>query len=173
MSHEAILYGRILGQERGRGGADYARILELQDLNRRVIEDLPSEDRWPPLCRGMFAFPAWPNGVFRTPIISFGASVKDDPFVPITQLPYREIRTQAGPLRAYWEEWFNKFEALLRRLYWWSAALFLVTDFERQQLFRWTPSDPAIAGLFAEVPRPISEWVRSAQHIDEKTGILF
>ena len=141
MSHEAILSGRIVGAS-GRVGASY---YVLQDRNRATINRMPHDGDWPWLVRGMFALPGGrPAGTFRRQVIHFGASMKDDPC-------HRDV----------WDVWLAKFEALLRQLYWRSALVHLSTDFEPDRLFEWQPTEVATAGLSAESPQPIGEWVRS------------
>ncbi len=143
MSHEAILYGRIIGATGRPGTAGY---FDLHERNRAVVNRLPLQDDWPWLVRGMFALPAGrPQGTFRRQVIHFGASIKDDPLD-----------------RGIWDEWLAKFESLLRRLYWWSAVVHLSTEFvEPDRVFEWRPTEAAMDGLHAEQPRPIGEWVRS------------
>ena len=143
MSHEAILYGRIIGATR-RPGADY---FALHERNRATLNRLPRKDDWPWLVRGMFALPAGhPQGTFRRQVIHFGASIKDDPC-------HRDI----------WDEWLGKFESLLRQLYWWSTVVHLSTEFEPDRVFEWRPTEAAMVGLYAEPPQPIGEWVRSVR----------
>jgi hypothetical protein len=78
MSHEAILYGRIIGATGRPGTAGY---FALHERNRAVLNRLPRNDDWPWLVRGMFALPAGhPQGTFRRQVIHFGASIKDDPY---------------------------------------------------------------------------------------------
>ena len=153
MSHEAILYGRIVGATR-RPGADY---FALHERNRAVLNRFRREDDWPCLVRGMFALPAGhPQGTFRRQVIHFGASIKDAP-----------------ENRGIWDEWLGKFEALLRQLYWWSAVVHLATDFERDRVFEWRPTDAAMAGLYVEAPQPVFEWVRTvlvAESIQAEPG---
>ena len=112
MGHEAILSGRILCGD-GRGGASLHHVVALQVRNRAVIDRLTREDQWPWLTRGIFCVPhQWPVGLYRTQVITFGESLKDDPTD-----------------RNCWHRWLAKFESLLRQLYWWSAAVWLHTDF--------------------------------------------
>jgi hypothetical protein len=85
LAHEVILYGSIEGAEHER----------LRVLNAVALSELPAEDEWPWLVRGMFALPAeWPQGPFRSQIIHFGASLKDEPHD-----------------RACWDTWIGKFES--------------------------------------------------------------
>jgi hypothetical protein len=148
MGHEAILHGRILAGD-GVGGTRLQHVLQLQDRNRAVINRLPREDEWPWLIRGMFALPRrWPYGVYRNQVIAFGESLKDDP-----------------TNRVCWDVWLAKFEGLLRRLYWWSAVVYLTTDFEGERVFRWEASEEAIARMFADHPEPIGQWNRVVQSV--------
>jgi hypothetical protein len=144
MSHEAILYGRIIGATGRQGTAGY---FDMHERNRAALNRLPRKDDWPWLVRGMFALPAGrPQGTFRRQVIHFGASIKDDPCN-----------------RAFWDEWLGKFEVLLRQLYWWSAVVHLSTDFEPDRVFEWRPTEAAMAKLYAERPQPTGEWVRSVR----------
>ena len=143
MSHEAILYGRIVGATR-RPGTDY---FTLHERNRAVLNRFRRQDDWPWLVRGMFALPAGhPQGTFRRQVIHFGASIKDAP-----------------ENRGIWDEWLGKYEALLRRLYWWSSVVHLATDFEPDRVFEWRPTEEAMAGLRADPPQPVCEWTRSVR----------
>jgi hypothetical protein len=144
MSHEAILYGHIIGATGRSGTAGY---FDLHARNRAVVNRLPPRDDWPWLVRGMFAVPAGrPQGTFRSQVIHFGASIKDDPLD-----------------RGIWDDWLDKFESLLRRLYWWSAVVHLSTDFEPDRVFEWLPTDAALTGMCADPPQPVGEWVRSVR----------
>lgn len=135
MGHEVIVFGCV-------EGADPER---LHALNAGVIAELPTEDEWPWLVRGMFALPAgWPQGTYRSHVIHFGASLKDEP-----------------GNRSCWDAWLEKFERLLRRLYWWSVAVHLRTEFEPDRVIRWLPSEATIDGMAAEPPRTVQEWKRS------------
>jgi hypothetical protein len=144
MSHEAILYGRIIGATGRPGTSGY---FALQDRNRATLNRLPRKDDWPWLVRGMVSLPAGrPQGTFRRQVIHFGASMKGDP-----------------SNRALWTEWIGKFEVVLRQLYWWSAVVHLSTDFEPDRMFDWRPTEAARMGLPTEPPRPVAEWVRSVR----------
>jgi hypothetical protein len=144
MGHEANLYGRILAGD-GVGGTRLQHVQRLQERNCAVINSLPLEDEWPWLIRQMFTMPVrWPYGIYRTQVISFGESLKDEP-----------------NNRACWDIWLGKFEMLLRRLHWWSAVVHLTTDFEGERTFRWEASEDAIARMFVDDPRPIDQWRRT------------
>lgn len=145
MGHEAILYGRIIGAS-GIPGPNY-RVY--QNRNSAVIRRLPREDDWPWLVRGMFSIPGSPEGTYRRQVIHFGASIKDE-----------------ASDRGIWDEWLGKFEAVLRRLYWWSAVVHLATEFEPPRTFEWVPSEAALSLLYGDPSQPIATWVRSVRVVE-------
>jgi hypothetical protein len=141
LGHEAIISGRIKGAT-----WRTENFRSLQVHNARVLEALPLDDEWPWLVRGMFSLPATePQGAYRSQIIHFGASIKDDPHDPDS-----------------WPRvWFEKFERLLSSLYWFSASVLLEREFGSDQLFRWRPTSAAVERMCQEPPQCISEWERS------------
>jgi hypothetical protein len=146
MSHEAIIYGRVVGATWRVGD----RYTWTHDLNREALGLVPEDDDWPWVVRGIFAVPAlYPHGTFRRQVIHFGLSVKDDP-----------------NNRGIWDVWLGKFETVLRLLYWWSAVVHLETDFEPPRVFKWVPTDAAMGRLHDEPPQPISEWVRTVRVVE-------
>jgi hypothetical protein len=143
VGHEAIIYGRVVGASWHVGD----RFTWTHDLNREVLAQLPADDDWPWVVRGIFALPApYPQGTYRRQIIHFGLSIKDDP-----------------DNRGIWDLWLGKFEEVLRRLYWWSAVVHLDTDFEPPRVFEWVPTEAAMGRLYDDPPQPISEWSRSVK----------
>ena len=141
MGHEAIIYGRIEGAHWNLG----ERFSWTHELNEQVIANIQTKDEWPWLVRGMFALPsAWPMGTYRSQIIHFGASLKDEPAD-----------------EAVWEAFTAKFEAVLRTLYWQSAVLHLETDFIPHRTYKWLPTTAAIDRLYDDPPQPVTEWERS------------
>jgi hypothetical protein len=143
MGHEAIVYGRIVGSSWRVG----ERFTWTHDLNRDALAQVPEDDEWPWVVRGIFALPApFPEGTYRRQIIHFGLSIKDDP-------------TDRG----IWDVWLGKFERVLRLLYWQSAAVHLDTEFERPRLFVWLPTEAARDRLYADPPEPVKEWVRTVR----------
>jgi hypothetical protein len=144
MGHEAIVFGRILAGD-GSAGAGFEHLRSLQARNRAVLRRLPTEDAWPWLTRGMFHVPLdRPIGLYRTQVITFGASYKDHP----------EDRT-------CWDRWVEKWESVLLRLYWWSAEITLRTDFEGERTLIWRPTTAAVASLWEQPPRPVRDWTRT------------
>jgi hypothetical protein len=136
MGFESIVYGRIEGATYRAAGQQFR---QLQKLNRQVIRSLPLMDEWPFLTRHMFALPGpFPHGgLYRCQVIHLGASFKE--------------------LEGDLSIWLGKFEAVLRRLYWFSARLQLegwMGDFR----FEWVPEDDSIERMFSERPQPIAKW---------------
>ncbi len=150
MAHEALLFGMIEG-----ASFRTEEYRHLQQLNAEVLAQLPIQDEWPWLVRGMFALPApSPQGTFRQQVIHFGASIKDAPMD-----------------RSCWDVWIAKFERLLRKLWWWSASLVLQTDFEPDRHFLWIPAEAWTSRLSEESPPPVSDWTRSVVEIHHPASL--
>lgn len=148
MGHEAIVYGRIVG-EGWRIGEQFTRT---HDLNREALGAVQQDDDWPWVVRGVFALPApYPQGTYRCQIIHFGLSIKDDPND-----------------RSIWDVWLAKFEGVLRLLYWSSAVAHIATDFEPPRAVEWIPTDAAMDRLYEDPPQPIAEWVRSVRFAEPR-----
>ena len=141
MGHRNTLSGHIqepwyvVGSERS--------IARLWHHNRRVIRSLPPEDQWPFLTRRMISTsPMWNSGraglvntTYRGPVIYFGGSFSS--------------------LHEDWSEWLEKFESLLRRLYWEHAFVALETEWMGQHVCRWK----ADLGQFsADEPTAVTQW---------------
>lgn len=140
MGHEATVFGCIEGATWRT--SDYRR---LQRHNAAVITTLPKDDDLPFVTGGMFALPApEPEGTYRCQIIHFGVSLKDDP-------------TDRG----VWDQWLLKFEAIIRQMYWFSVLAYVRTDFEPDRIFRWSPTQRAVAEMISESPQPVCDWTRT------------
>jgi hypothetical protein len=143
VGHEAIISGRIVGASWRVG----ERFTWTHDLNRDALATVPEDDEWPWVVRGIFALPApYPQGTYRRQVIHFGLSIKDDPYYP-----------------RIWDEWLGKFEAVLRRLYWWSALAQIDTEFGPPRVFEWLPTEAAERRLRDDPPQPVLEWLRSVR----------
>jgi hypothetical protein len=141
MGHEAIVYGRIVGAS-WRVGDRYTRT---HDLNKAALDDVQYDNEWPWLVRDIFALPApFPRGTYRQQVIHFGLSIKNEP-----------------QDRSIWDAWLEKFEQVLRSLYWSSAIAHLETEFESPRVFAWEPTEAALGRLYDDPPQPIAEWVRT------------
>src|SRR5262245_48048466 len=120
MGFQLTVYGKIDG------------IQSLSERNALVLDSLPEQDEWPWLVKRMFTMPApWPQGTYRSQCIHFGATFKDDP---------------SDPSRFF--EWIEKFEGLLKKLYWISANLHLEREFEaHDHMFIWFPTPKGFESL--------------------------
>lgn len=113
---------------------------EIGRHNEAVLEGLPSEDDWPPLCRPMFGWaPAnAPMIAYKNRLIHLAASLKEMDW---------ELR-----------DWLDKFEGLLRRLYWESAFVRFEGAYLGVSEFTWRPARPWVEGLCRGRLAPITEW---------------
>lgn len=152
MGHEAIVYGYIKGASWHIGD----RFKWLHELNRDALAAVPDDANWPWVVRDTFALPAdYPKGVYRRQIIHFGLSLKDDPHDA-----------------ALWGVWFDKFERVLRQLYWCSAIAHFTTDFELPWIAEWLPTDESIRLLYQDPPEPISTFTRTIRFADSRQAEL-
>jgi hypothetical protein len=148
MSHEAVIYGVIVGAEI-RGSEDYRK---LQSFNEQTFKSLPPDDRHPWLDASIFSLPGpHPVGTFRRQLIHFGLTIKENVtplFIDGEQWHWQDI-------------WLKKFEAVLQKLFWKSARLVIESDFNpHRREFTWKPTDAALRKMYAEPHTPIAEWDR-------------
>jgi hypothetical protein len=108
--------------------------------NEEVLGALPGADEWPPLCRPMFGWA--PAG---TPMIEYGNR--------ILHLG-ASLKAMDGALR----DWLDKFEALLRRLYWESAYVRFEGAYVGVQEFTWRPTERWVKELCRGRLSPIADW---------------
>lgn len=124
MDNESIVYGCIKHLPISSADASASEALKSYAHNRRVIARLPGmDDGWPFLCRDMFSVPG-PDvftGQYQTQVIHFGMS-------------YRAVEYE-------WEQWLQKFEALLKQMYWVSSVVHLETTFSGNHTFYWNSVD--------------------------------
>jgi len=132
MGHQAIVYGRIQGTK-----SPNPRFNVFHHYNRGVLEDrLPDkDDDWPFLTRHMFSIaelsiPFSDRGIYKSHIIHFGGSLKDDP---------DEER--------HWDLWLDKFELLLRHLVWVSAKVHIETDFRPERVYIYRSDSEALTKM--------------------------
>jgi len=128
-------------------GGDPARMQHMLDSdsqisrhNEDVLGSLPTADEWPPLCRPMFAWAPVdaPMIVYKNRLIHLAASLKEVDW---------ELR-----------EWLDKFEGLLRRLYWESAYIRFEAAYIGTHEFTWRPTDAWVKELCQGRLSPITEW---------------
>ena len=135
MAQQSIIYGYIQGAE-----WMSSDIHRLHRLNRETIAALPEKDTFPELSRGMFAVPAdgTDPSTARNQIIHFGASIYE--------------------VELEWRKWLEKFESLLRKLYWFNAVVHLRAEIINDQDYEWTVDANQIIHFFNDPPRPATKW---------------
>lgn len=135
MTQQSIIYGYIQGAE-----WMSSDLRKLHRLNRDIIQALPEDDTYPYLTRGMFAVPgAEPQqGTFRSQVIHFAASLKE--------------------VESDWRKWLEKFEGLLRKLYWFSAMVHLRGEVVGDHDYEWTVDANQIVHFLKDSPKPPTKW---------------
>lgn len=113
MEQESIVYGCI----KDIAYSEYESTRRRQ--NRQAMLSLPTADDWPFLCQEMFSIPSAEanRANYQTEVMHFGAS-------------YKAIEYE-------WEQWIEKFEALLNQMYWVSATVHLETELSGTHTFTW------------------------------------
>ena len=138
MGRQVILLGYIEGPYWG--GQYHEHNERLAMMNRVVLKQLPLEDEWPPLHRGMFrindSFPG--HGSYMQQFIHFGGSF--------------------NYLDGGWKEWLEKFEALLQRLYWYHSRVYLESEGHGDFRYNWRVTAHAADEMYADPPKPITGW---------------
>ena len=116
MDQESIVYGCIKDTSDFDGEASH-RI-----NNRKAMLALPKADEWPFLSQEMFSMPSPKVGQdnYQTDVMHFGAS-------------YRAVEYE-------WDQWVNKFEQLLSKMFWVSATVHLETELSGTHTFIWESS---------------------------------
>lgn len=142
MGERCTISGHIQEAWYFRGAEQDQRLLLAS--NRRVIESLPVTDEWPFLVRRMFRFSTSGNSFhhtgtsYRGRVIFFGGSF--------------------SKLYLDWDVWLEKFENLLRQLYWEHAVVVHVTELMGTFTHHWKATRGAIERLSEKPPVPIQEW---------------
>ena len=137
-------------------GGDLYRLLE--ERNAAAIAAIPDDDNWPWLIRSHFTLPdRTPEQKYRSQVIHFGLSLKDDP-PRCDSSEYDADEGWPADHRECVTGWIVKFENLLRTLYWFGANVHIETEFEQDRLFRYTPTQDAIDKMVADEPQPIAAW---------------
>jgi hypothetical protein len=132
MSEASWVYGCIIYR-----GAP-ATVRQYCELNKDAIENLPDtiDRKSNLLTKNMFTVPMpQEDGFYRYQMIHFAASY--------------------NYLDAYWQTWFNNFEALLRTLYWSEANVHVkIYGLDEQNLYWKADMSP----IHEDPPQPIKEW---------------
>jgi hypothetical protein len=90
-------------------------------LNDAAIASLPDVDTWPYLSRVMFAATPESQSYYHR-VYHFAATMKG--------------------IEEEWHVWVEKFENLLRRMCWFSADVYLETEYFGNHSYWWVASDP-------------------------------
>ncbi len=114
--------------------------LRIVQHNEAVLQGLPEEDEFPPLCRPMFG---WPPAdafmiVYKYRLLHLAASLKEVDW--------------------YLRDWLDKFEHLLRELYWESAYIRVETAYLGTHEFTWRPTPQWVEKLCKGELRSIQQW---------------
>ena len=107
---------------------------EHAQANAERIAALPEHDSRPYLTRDTFAVPRMDHSYWDQ-LITFG-------------LVYNRAELR-------WEAWLDKFEALLRTMYWDEAHVYLQTELWGSYHYVWTPQSEATGD------RPVQQWTFS------------
>lgn len=135
MGHISLVYGHIIGE--AWRSEDYHK---LQRLNKKVIDSLPdNDDGFPWITRRMFLVPdPDKDKMYRDQVIVFGAS-------------YKSVEHE-------WEEWLDKFEAILKQLYWSSVTIHLETELVGTHKYEWVFDMNQIDNWISDNPHPTIMW---------------
>jgi hypothetical protein len=144
-----ILYGCIYGAQ---GGSSQGRAwTDLFLRNKEAIDALPLQTETRPLAPHMFTVPLdWGSETFwkRQPI-HFAASFNNFDF------------------DGEWPLWLDRFEGLLRRMFWWEAHLHVHSEMCGRRHYAWKMT----AGDFdADPPAPVTAWTLSGNPRDFYQG---
>ena len=114
MGHQTLIYGYISGSSWKT--SDY---FKLHRLNENVIAGIPEMDQdneLPYINRSMFAVPNR-QGTYQQQPIAFGAAYKT--------------------LEYEWHLWLDKFEGILRQLFWWEAKIHVQFELMGEYVCEW------------------------------------
>jgi hypothetical protein len=133
MAHHSIVHGRIKGPNWQT--KDYYR---LHKINESRLGELPELDLdYPWINQSMFNIPN-EQGVFRDQVITFGASYKN--------------------LECDWHLWLEKFEAVLRKLYWIDVSIYVQFEVMGSYEYHWSLTNEEHARCLFDEPTAIENW---------------
>ena len=134
MGYQTVVYGIIESYPNFSEERLYA------DWNKAVILNIPEEDEFPFLVKDMFSITER-NKVsldYHFQIIHFGAS-------------YKEVESN-------WDTWLNKFEALLSKLYWARAVVYMEAELVGNYKYEWLANLNHSRNSDGILSQPISSW---------------
>ncbi len=140
MNQESVVYGCIKDVVYTSEGSD---LNTHREHNKRVMQSLPSIEDWPLISREMFSAPVQFTALddVHTDVVHFGIS-------------YKAVEHE-------WQSWLNKFEDMLKQMYWVSAVVHLETEYSGTHTFTWDAEDdlhePSVGELSVRC-----EWSREA-----------
>ncbi len=113
MDQESIVYGCI------KDTTSIVSDAKRRAVNRRAMLSLPRADGWPFLSQEMFAIPKIEisGDSYQTEVMHFGAS-------------YKAVEYE-------WDQWIEKFEELLSKMFWVSVTVHLETELSGTHTFTW------------------------------------
>ena len=91
---------------------------EFEEANRQAIQEIPADDVLPQITGDMFATP---HHIYSEQLIIFGQAYNG--------------------VERYWDQWLEKFETILRKLYWYEAHVYLRTEQWGEYHYSWLPDD--------------------------------
>jgi hypothetical protein len=148
MGVQTLLFGYIEEAwpgARSNGSREHAQLLMdnarlIKTHNEAILSALPAHDAWPPLTRHMFAW-----------------APADSPMINYKNRP---IHFAASLKEADWalRDWLDKFEGLLRRLYWENAVVYFRSAYLAEHQVTWHPTHEWQVRLTSGVLEPISQW---------------
>lgn len=136
MGSDATIHGMIEGCGYGPRPGDRRRFMR---HNRTALAQLPHEDPYPPLVRGMFGLTFGPMLTHRAHIIHFGWATKN--------------------FAEDWPEWLGKFEVLLRRLVWFSATVHVEGEYDGRLTANFVIHPECITGWQEDPIRLNNTWL--------------
>ncbi|MES2616981.1 MAG: hypothetical protein V4613_03830 [Bacteroidota bacterium] len=138
MGHVSTIYGTIIGEAWRTD--DYNK---LHRLNHAIINSLPDNDeQFPWITKRMFMVPdPDKDQIYRDQVIVFGAS-------------YKSVEHE-------WDEWLEKFEAILKQLYWSTATIHLETELVGNHKYDWEFDMEQPDNWLSDNPQPTTMWTFS------------
>jgi len=91
---------------------------EFEEANRQVIQSIPADGVLPQITGDMFATP---HHIYSEQMIIFGQAYNG--------------------VERYWDQWLEKFETILRKVYWYEAHVYLRTEQWGEYHYSWLPDD--------------------------------
>jgi hypothetical protein len=135
MGANAVIYGAIAGPWPA-GPTVWRR---MNRHNRAVLRMLPDTDEYPPLARGMFAVTDRRRLYWQAQVIHFGWSTRN--------------------FAEHWSEWREKFEGLLRQLFWTTARVHVEAEYDGNWTCTWVIRSESVQRWVAtDPPAPDNEW---------------